>query len=47
MRYTTRDGKIIIDNEGSDKFIIDFPEDWDRFEMPVSEKEELGIYPKW
>ena len=47
VRYTTRDGKIIIDNEGSDKFIIDFPEDWDRFEMPVSEKEELGIYPKW
>lgn len=47
VRYTTRDGKIIIENEGSDKVIIDFPEDWDRLDMSVSEKEELGIFPKW
>lgn len=47
VRYTTRDGKIIIDNEGSDKVIIDFPEDWDRLDLSVSEKEELGIFPKW
>lgn len=47
IQYNTRDGKIIYSTEGSDKIILDFPEDWERLGIPVSEKEELGIFPKF
>lgn len=46
IKYNTRDGKI-ISGEGAERLVIDFPEDWERLDMTVSEKEELGIFPKW
>ena len=46
IKYNTRDGKI-ISGEGAERLVIDFPEDWERLDMSVSEKEELGIFPKW
>ena len=45
--FTTRDGKIFITPDNSDKIIIDFPEDWEHLDMSISEKEEIGICPKW
>ena len=47
VRFTTRDGKIFITPEDSENIIIDFPQDWEHLDMPISEKEELGICPKW
>ena len=49
IKYNTRDGKILINNDNSDtgKVILDFPEDWERLDITINEKEELGIYPKF
>ena len=45
--HYTWDGKVFILNidEGT-KEIIDTPEDWERLDMQVPLKEELGIFPK-
>ena len=49
VSHYTRDGKVFY-NSGSQESenwkVLDTPTDWENFNMPVGQKEELGIYPK-
>lgn len=48
VHHYTWDGKVFIINEGENKpVLIDTPTDWQQLELTVSEKEELGIFPKF
>jgi hypothetical protein len=44
--HYTWDGKVFIIKPDESKELIDTPADWERLDMMVSLKEELGIFPK-
>lgn len=48
--HYTRDGKIFHNHgtpDNEDWKLLDTPTDWENLDIPVSVKEELGIYPKF
>ena len=47
VQHHTWDGKVFITKEGDgNRIVVDTPDDWDRFDLPVSVKEDIGIFPK-
>ena len=49
VQHHTWDGQIFITKEGEgngNRLVVDTPDDWERFDIPVSVKEEIGIFPK-
>ena len=47
--HYTRDGKIHINvgEQGDNWKVLDTPDDWEKLDIPVKVKQEIGIFPKY